>query len=171
MLNTKSSASADRRRGRESPPCARVPLCRPELSAAHLIEPGTADRYHYLNPVRVFARGRALLDDGQAECHAALARLTRFYVATVRNALLATDPGRTLPDAEPGGLTFANADAARTRILLEHEHLWSAAAQTASIPDAPAADLARMIGREVQPWQDSLEHWFPHDVEPLLLPD
>ena len=49
-----------------------------------------------------------------ARLSAALARLTRFYVATVRNALLTTDPGRTLPDAEPGGLTFANADAARS---------------------------------------------------------
>ena len=117
----------------------------------------------------MFARGRELLDDGQAECRAGptdpVLRRDRA------KALLATDPGRTLPDAEPGGLTFANADAARPWILLEHEHLWSAAAQTASVPDAPAADLARLIGREVQPWQDSPEHWFPHDVEPLLLPD
>lgn len=132
------------------------------LADAHLIEPDAADRYHYLNPIRVFARGRALLDDGQAECHAALARLARFYLATVRNALLASDPsGRTLPDVEPGGLTFTSADAARTWILLEHKHLWSAAAQTTSIPDAPAADLARLIGREVQPWQESLEPLVP----------
>ncbi len=42
----------------------------------HLLEPGGLDRYYYQEPLRVFARGRAQIDD---ESQAALTRLVRFY--------------------------------------------------------------------------------------------
>jgi len=44
------------------------------LADAHLIESDRDGRYRYLHPVRVFARGRALTDDGPAECQAVLRR-------------------------------------------------------------------------------------------------
>jgi hypothetical protein len=42
----------------------------------HLLETGGLDRYYYQEPLRVFARGRAQVDD---ESQAALTRLVRFY--------------------------------------------------------------------------------------------
>jgi len=42
----------------------------------HLLETGGLDRYYYREPLRVFARGRAQVDD---ESQAALTRLVRFY--------------------------------------------------------------------------------------------
>lgn len=42
----------------------------------HLLETGGLDRYYYQEPLRVFARGRAQIDD---ESQAALTRLVRFY--------------------------------------------------------------------------------------------
>ncbi|MGK5742537.1 BTAD domain-containing putative transcriptional regulator [Micromonospora sp. URMC 103] len=115
------------------------------LVDVHLLEPRAEDRYHYLSPVRGFARSRALLEDGQAECQAALARLSRFYLATLRNAVLATDPGRTQPYAEPGGLTFDTAETAQGWLSAEHRQLWATAAQAASIPEASAGQLADLI--------------------------
>ncbi|MGH3880866.1 MAG: BTAD domain-containing putative transcriptional regulator, partial [Actinophytocola sp.] len=44
------------------------------LADAHLVEPGAGDRFRYLDPVRTFAHGRALVEDGAAACEAALAR-------------------------------------------------------------------------------------------------
>jgi len=44
------------------------------LADAHLLEPVRAGHYRYLKPVLVFARGRAMLDDGQLHCQAVLAR-------------------------------------------------------------------------------------------------
>lgn len=122
------------------------------LADIHLVEPGTEERYRYLNPVRGFARARALLDDGLGECQAVLARVTRFYADTAANALLTL--GLALPDTGPGGLTFADADSARRWLFAEHENLWASAAQTAGIPDAPTDRLTSLIGR---PFQESLE--------------
>lgn len=45
----------------------------------HLLEPGGLDRYFYHEPLRVFARGRAHLDDGPEATQKALTRLVRFY--------------------------------------------------------------------------------------------
>jgi hypothetical protein len=45
----------------------------------HLLEPGGLDRYFYHEPLRVFARGRAHLDDGPEASQEALTRLVRFY--------------------------------------------------------------------------------------------
>jgi DNA-binding SARP family transcriptional activator len=45
----------------------------------HLVEPSGLDRYRYHHPVRAFARAHASMDEGEAECQAALARLVRFY--------------------------------------------------------------------------------------------
>lgn len=47
----------------------------------HLLEPGGLDRYFYHEPLRVFARGRAQLDDGPEAAQQALTRLVRFYSA------------------------------------------------------------------------------------------
>jgi DNA-binding SARP family transcriptional activator len=49
------------------------------LVDVHLLELAGVDRYAFLEPVRVFARGRADLDDGPAATQAALTRLVRFY--------------------------------------------------------------------------------------------
>lgn len=55
------------------------------LVDVHLIEAGTPGRYWYHNLVREFARRRAHLDDGPAECRAVIARLAEFSAAA-RNA-------------------------------------------------------------------------------------
>lgn len=47
----------------------------------HLLEPGGLDRYFYHEPLRVFARGRAHLDEGPEATQQALTRLVRFYSA------------------------------------------------------------------------------------------
>ncbi|HEY0454136.1 AfsR/SARP family transcriptional regulator [Actinophytocola sp.] len=130
------------------------------LADTHLIEPGATDRYRYLTPVRSFARGRALLDDGQPECQAALARLTAFYTASVRNAVLAT---RDRP-GDASGLEFPTAESARTWLLLEHDHLWAAAAQTAGIPATQTTQLTTLLARETHSWPDLLP------AEPAPLP-
>lgn len=54
------------------------------LVDAHLLEPGALDRYYYPEPLRTFARGRALVDDGPEASQAALTRLVRFYSAGER---------------------------------------------------------------------------------------
>lgn len=151
------------------------------LADVHLIEPGSPGRYRYHNPVRVFARGRALLDDGVAECRAALGRLVRFYLASVGNALRAIEPGAgeagvgepavadagtTLLEGKLSaavGLRFGGAEPARSWLLLEHDHLQAATVQAAGTPGVPADKLARLIGRGSQPVPDrhgSLGPWF-----------
>ncbi|MEV4318817.1 BTAD domain-containing putative transcriptional regulator [Actinocrispum sp. NPDC049592] len=108
------------------------------LADVHLLEPGTSERYSFLGPVRAFARGRALTEDGEACCHEALVRLAKFYVATVRNASMECSP-------DPAGLTFENVDAAQAWLADSQEHLWTITAQTTGIPDAPADELAKVI--------------------------
>jgi hypothetical protein len=54
------------------------------LVDTYLIEPSGLDRYRYRLPLRVFARSHAVLDDGEEECQAALARLVRFYATSVK---------------------------------------------------------------------------------------
>jgi len=49
------------------------------LVDVHLLELAGVDRYAFLGPVRIFARGRAHLDDGPDAVQAALTRLVRFY--------------------------------------------------------------------------------------------
>lgn len=48
------------------------------LVDVHLLEPGGLDRYFYHKPPRIFARGRAFAEDGQAASQAARARLAEF---------------------------------------------------------------------------------------------
>jgi len=136
------------------PAAETVPLLE-SLADAHLLELGPADRYHFLAPVRVFARSRALLHEGQAECHAVLARLTRFYAASVRNALLATDPALDLLPVAAVGQTFGTAAAARSWLDLERDHLWAVATQAADIPTAPTDRLVTLLGHETE-WPDLL---------------
>jgi DNA-binding SARP family transcriptional activator/predicted HTH domain antitoxin len=45
----------------------------------HLVETIALDRYRYRTPVKSFASGRAMLDDGRVECEAALGRLAAFH--------------------------------------------------------------------------------------------
>ncbi len=45
----------------------------------HLIEPAGPDRYRYRPPLKTFARTHATTDEGEHECHAALARLVHSY--------------------------------------------------------------------------------------------
>jgi hypothetical protein len=110
------------------------------LADVHLLEPGGDDRYGYLTPIRQYARGHAFLEDGEAECHAALVRLAWFYADGLRDVLLVEGPG----DA---GLP---AEVAQTWLLEEQENLWALASQTKDIPDAPAEELTQLIG---QAWQ------------------
>ncbi|GAA3422013.1 AfsR/SARP family transcriptional regulator [Streptosporangium vulgare] len=130
------------------------------LADLHLVETA-GERYSFHNPIREYARARASLEEGEAACHAALVRLTRFYAATLRNALLATAPG-LVPEAleapeGPGqagggtgpetGLEFDGAGTARAWMRDERENLRETAAQAAEISDAPARWLTDMIGR------------------------
>lgn len=56
------------------------------LVDVHLLELGGVDRYAFHEPVRVFARGRAYLDDGPDAVQAALTRLVRFYSGVAASA-------------------------------------------------------------------------------------
>jgi DNA-binding SARP family transcriptional activator len=56
------------------------------LVDVHLLELSGVDRYTYLEPVRVFARGQAGLQDGPAATQAALTRLVRFYSGVAATA-------------------------------------------------------------------------------------
>jgi DNA-binding SARP family transcriptional activator len=124
------------------------------LADLHLIEP-TRGRGHYtfLNPVQQFARARALLEEGQAECQTALARLARFYVASLNNALSMIDPGRACWDVEPDGEIFADPETARDWLQDQQQHLWEAASSSADIGDAPTEELVRLID-QAHPWPD-----------------
>jgi DNA-binding SARP family transcriptional activator len=62
-------------------PVGETALVLESLVDVHLLELGGVDRYHYHEPVRHFARGRADVEDGPAACQAALTRLVRFYSA------------------------------------------------------------------------------------------
>jgi hypothetical protein len=44
----------------------------------HLLQPDGLDSYRYTGPLRVFARGHAITDDGPEATQAALTRLIRF---------------------------------------------------------------------------------------------
>ncbi|MGJ6962114.1 BTAD domain-containing putative transcriptional regulator [Streptosporangium sp. G11] len=114
------------------------------LADLHLLE--TADeRYFFHNPVREFARSRALLEEGEAACRAALVRLTRFYAATLGNALLVT--GRVLGSTTSAGLEFDSADTALAWIRDEQKNARATASQAAEINDAPAERLTSMIAQ------------------------
>jgi DNA-binding SARP family transcriptional activator len=56
------------------------------LVDVHLLELSGVDRYYFHEPVRVFARGRADLDDGPVAVQAALTRLVRFYSGVAATA-------------------------------------------------------------------------------------
>jgi DNA-binding SARP family transcriptional activator len=45
----------------------------------HLVETTALNRYRYRTPVKSFASGRAMLDDGRVACEAALGRLAAFH--------------------------------------------------------------------------------------------
>lgn len=126
------------------------------LADVHLIESDAVDRYRFLFPIRAFARSRALRDESPAARDAALARVTAFYAAGVRTALLSLAPGIDLPDdgvdgsatghSGHGGLTFAGAEAARGWLRAEQRQFEAVAAQSAGLPDAPADLLSRLTG-------------------------
>lgn len=56
------------------------------LVDVHLLELSGVDRYSYLEPLRIFARGRAEAQDGPAATQAALTRLVRFYSGVATTA-------------------------------------------------------------------------------------
>ncbi|MEU4534140.1 BTAD domain-containing putative transcriptional regulator [Streptosporangium sp. NPDC023825] len=123
------------------------------LADLHLVETA-GERYRFHHPIREYACSRAFLEEGEAACHAALARLARFYAATLRNALLAAAPGLTPAPApgpgEPGcvaGLEFGGAGTARAWMREERENLRETAAQAAEIGEATARWLTGMIGQ------------------------
>ncbi|MBP2477547.1 DNA-binding SARP family transcriptional activator [Crossiella equi] len=95
------------------------------LADRHLVEPLAQDRYRYLRPVREFARARALTEDGQAACHAALVRLAHHYAAGLR-------------------ATEGTPEATAWRAA-EQENLWACAVQTADLPGTPAHGLGRLL--------------------------
>jgi phage tail protein X len=115
------------------------------LADVHLLE--TADeRYHFHNPIKSYARTRALMEEGEAACQAVLIRLTHFTAATFRNALLANDPGLALVgDIECAGLDFDSPDAARAWMTDEQQNLWEIRAQAAELRDAPTKQLNDLI--------------------------
>ncbi|MET7747679.1 BTAD domain-containing putative transcriptional regulator [Micromonospora sp. NPDC005367] len=118
----------------------------------HLLEPTCFGRYRYHRPIRHFARNKAWHEDGEAGIHAALGRLIRFYLASVRAALGATDElPLTVPRGqEPGpptrGFTFPDAEAARSWLLLEQEHMRAIAIQSANQAEAEAELLMSLLG-------------------------
>ncbi|MEU8384925.1 BTAD domain-containing putative transcriptional regulator [Streptosporangium sp. NPDC048865] len=121
----------------------------------HLME-SVGERYHFHNPIRKYARARAWFEEGEAACQAALVRLAWFYAATLRNALLAADPGLAGEAADPGlapgdaapaGLEFDGAEAAWAWMRDERENLRETASQAAGVGGAPARWPAGMIGR------------------------
>jgi hypothetical protein len=123
------------------------------LADVHLVEPGSRGRYRYLNPVRTFARNQAMLDDGETEFEGALGRLAGFYLASMRNALRIVNPHATVPEIGPpaaGGLTFPTAQAARSWLLFEHDHIRAATVQAADVPGAPVDELACLVDLEPQ---------------------
>lgn len=67
------------------------------LVDVHLLEPGGLDRYYYQQPLRVFARRRAQIDDGLEASQAALTRLVRFY--SIEDGRLPTGTQRSAADA------------------------------------------------------------------------
>jgi DNA-binding SARP family transcriptional activator len=135
------------------------------LADAHLIETGPLDRYHYLLPVHTFARRRAVMDDGQSECEIALVRLARFYAASVRNALLATDCSLDLPAVTADGMAFTTAESARTWLLMEHEHVWALSAQVTGMRAMPTDQLTALL--------TLVSHFYPDGFasEPLTRPE
>ncbi|WP_327043549.1 NB-ARC domain-containing protein [Microbispora sp. NBC_01189] len=122
------------------------------LADVHLLEPTSLGRYRYHHPVRHFARNKAWHEDGEAGKRAALGRLVRFYLASVRAALRAIDelPSTVTWAQEPGpptrGLTFPNAEAARSWFLLEQEHIRAIATQSANHAEAEADLLTSLLG-------------------------
>jgi DNA-binding SARP family transcriptional activator len=110
----------------------------------HLLE--TADgRFFFLNPVRGYARARSFMDEGEAECRAALIRLSRFYTGTLRNALLTMEPKLDLAEIDATGLRFGDVEAAGNWLQVELNNLWEITTQTAGLRDAPTEQLAYML--------------------------
>ncbi|MEV1172154.1 tetratricopeptide repeat protein [Nonomuraea sp. NPDC049784] len=64
-----------------------------KLVDAHLVQPRGRDRYGLHDLLRVYARQRAHLHEGQGQCHAALERLLEWYVGRVDAAAELLHPG------------------------------------------------------------------------------
>jgi tetratricopeptide (TPR) repeat protein/transcriptional regulator with XRE-family HTH domain len=81
-----------------------------ELMDAHLVQPHGRDRYSMHDLLRVYARQRAHLHDGQAECEAALERLLDWYQGGVDAAVELLRPEATrLPQPPAAGTAFPTA--------------------------------------------------------------
>jgi tetratricopeptide (TPR) repeat protein len=63
-------------------PLARARQLLSALSNAHLIEPGSHDRYRFHDLLRLYASDRAHADEPAPECHAAVRRLLSWYLHT-----------------------------------------------------------------------------------------
>jgi hypothetical protein len=71
------------------------------LVDVHLVQVCDSDRYSYHGPVKVYARRRAMLDDGSAVCQAAISRLIDFYMRTADFSRVAGGCGYADEHADP----------------------------------------------------------------------
>lgn len=128
------------------------------LADVHLVET-VGERYSFLRPIGEFARAAALRAEGEAACDAALLRLSRFYLASLSNAMIATGP---VPEAQAPstGIVFTSPEFARVWMVDEQVNLWESAAQTTSIRDSPTDLLVELIGQAAlgEPLPTSAQH-------------
>ncbi|WP_326636417.1 tetratricopeptide repeat protein [Nonomuraea fuscirosea] len=81
-----------------------------ELADAHLVQPHGRDRYSMHDLLRVYARQRAHLHDGQVECEAAVERLLDWYLGGVDAAVgLLYPETMRLPQPPAADTTFPTA--------------------------------------------------------------
>jgi DNA-binding SARP family transcriptional activator len=132
------------------------------LVDVYLIEAGTPGRYWYHNLVRAFARRRAYLDDGPAECRAVIARLAEFSAGTAQNAFQTL--GVPIPGAgSPGGRSFADAESARSWLTRERAFTLATIAQAQAQAD-PGTEAAVRSGLVLI--SRVLHQWSPSNADP-----
>ena len=110
-----------------------------QLVAAHLIAPITVGRYTFHDLLRQYARERALADDGEAACAAALDRLYDRYLTLVDAAARRLYPNKVRLPLEVAGSPAASDSAALAWLETERSNLVAAVRYAAEHGPRPAA--------------------------------
>lgn len=118
------------------------------LVRAHLVDQHRPGRYRLHDLLRAYAVQRASLDDGPAECDAAVARLVAWYVHATASAVRTALPDRALPPLPGAPVPAPVFDASETALAWlddETDNLMAAVHATARTGPADATWLLAAV--------------------------
>ena len=135
------------------------------LVDAQLLETPGPGRYRFHDLLRLFARDRAELEDGEGPCDAALDRALGWYLAVTERADALLGPGgRAGSPGSPGsgeaeGVVLGDRAGALEWLEAERDNLVAAARQAAVLAPAPVASVAWRLSYALFRFFYLRKHW------------